>query len=87
MSPTDALTAAISGWVTEAAAKLDADNMGVLTGILGGFGALDIRVVVSLRAGTVVLEAANEAASRRLELYREDVEPFRLAAGEARPAR
>jgi len=75
---TDALIAAISAWVSNVALRLDQERLDVFNRCLATDGA-DIRVVVGLREGAILLEATNVAAGKRFELFREDVEPLRPA--------
>ena len=75
MTTTDVLTRAVGAWVTEVATKLDAGRLGVLRACLEAPDA-DVRLVVELREGALILEATT-TNGKRLELYREEVHPLR----------
>ena len=75
---TEALTIAMADWVSMAVQQLDQERMDVFNRCVATEGA-DIRVVVCLREGAVLLEATNMVAGTRFELFREDVEPLRPA--------
>jgi hypothetical protein len=79
MNPvTDALTIAITDWVTMAMAKpLTEEKRTALERCLVADGA-DVRVVMALREAALVLEGTAKG-KRRVELYREDVPPLRPA--------
>ena len=75
---TEALTISIADWVSMAVQQLDQERKDLFNRCVATEGA-DIRVVVCLREGAILLEATNVAAGTRLELFREDVEPLRPA--------
>jgi len=74
--PSADLTAAISAWINMAVLQLDEMRLNVMYACLEREGA-DVRVVVRLREGAIILEGTNEADGRRVELFREDVAPLR----------
>ena len=74
MNPTDTLIAALGPWLGAAAQQLDQERFETLRACLQADGA-DVRVVIRLREGAILLEATNNG--QRLELYREDVAPHR----------
>jgi hypothetical protein len=71
MSPTNALVAAVGPWLGAAALQLDQERLETLRACLLVDGA-DVRVVIRLREGAIVLDATNDDG-QRLELCREDV--------------
>lgn len=75
---TEALTISIADWVSMVVQQLDQERMDLFNRCVATEGA-DIRVVVWLREGAILLEATNVAAGTRFELFREDVEPLRPA--------
>ena len=79
MNPvTDALTIAITDWVTMAMAKpLTEEKRSALELCMVADGA-DVRVVMALREGALVLEGTAKG-KWQVELYREDVPPLRPA--------
>jgi hypothetical protein len=72
---TDNLTSAITAWVTVATLELNLERMQLLGACLKAHDA-DVRVEVALREGSIILAAIN-AAGKRTELFRHDVEPLR----------
>jgi hypothetical protein len=74
MNPTDTLIAALGPWLGAAAQQLDQERFETLRACLQADSA-DVRVVIRLREGAILLEATNNG--QRLELYREDVTPHR----------
>ena len=81
---TAAFTAALSKWVTAAALHLDQERMELL-GVSLEANDMDLRVVVRLREGAILLEATSERGGKRAELYRQDIEPVRPATPFAAP--
>jgi hypothetical protein len=73
---TDHLTTVVSDWVTQALRYLEPEKLQVVQNCLGTDNC-EIRVVVRLKEGAVLLEATK--ADERLELYRQDVEGLRQA--------
>lgn len=82
--PSDQLTAVMSEWVSFALLQLDQQRLDVVRACLDAEGA-DVRVVVTLRAGTVALEATNAAAGKRMELFVEHVGALRPDTGFGQP--
>ena len=81
---TAVFTAALSKWVAAAALHLDQERMELL-GVCLKADDMDVGVVVRLREGAILLEATSERGSKRAELYRQDIEPFRPATPFAAP--
>ena len=81
---TAAFTAALSKWVTAAALHLDQERMELL-GLSLEADDMDVRVVVRLREGAVLLDATSERGGKRAELYRQDIAPLRPATPFAAP--
>jgi len=74
MNPTHTLIGALGPWLIVAARQLDQERFEALRACLRADGA-DVRVVIRLREGAILLEATNNG--QRLELYREDVAQHR----------
>ena len=81
---TAVFTAALSKWVAAVALHLDQERMELL-GVCLKADDMDVGVVVRLREGAILLEATSERGSKRAELYRQDIEPFRPATPFAAP--
>jgi hypothetical protein len=76
---TDTLTTAVSNWLTGVLARpFDEERRRAIEFCLAANGA-DIQLVVRLREGVLVDEGTAEG--KRLEIYREDVEPLRPITG------
>jgi hypothetical protein len=73
---TDALTAAAAAWVTLVLEQLDQECQDAAVACTQA-GGLDLHVVIRLRRGAVELEGTDEAAGKRITLYREEVAPLR----------
>ncbi len=72
---TNNLTSAITAWVTAATLELNLERMQLLGACLKAHDA-DVHVEVALRQGSIILAAINNAAAKRTELFRHDVEPL-----------
>jgi hypothetical protein len=81
---TDNLTEAVAAWVNYVLRQLDEDRLHVLRACMAT-DRMDLRVVVRLREGAILLEGINEAAQQRVELFREDLAPLRPQTGFATP--
>lgn len=73
---TENLAAAVADWIQTILPNLDRKQYAVVDAMLAG--KCDLRVVVRLREGSVVLEGVDDVKQKRLELYREHVPPFRI---------
>jgi hypothetical protein len=71
MTPTENLIAALGPWLDGARLHMDQEHLETYRACLQADGA-DVEIVIHLREGAIVLEAANNG--RRLELYREDIQ-------------
>jgi hypothetical protein len=78
--PSDQLTAVIAAWVNFVVLQLDQQKLDVVRRCLDDEGT-DVRVVVTLRASTVALEAIKVAAGQKFELFVEHVAPLRPDTG------
>jgi hypothetical protein len=80
---TDNLTTAVAAWLTATLPSLGPDQMRAWEAMLAG--RCDVRVVVRLREGTIVIDAVDDAQGRYTEIYREHVHPLRPDSGFAMP--
>jgi hypothetical protein len=75
---TDNLTLAAVAWFNMVAPQLNAEQSEVMRLCADAAGA-DLRVVMRFKEGTIALEGINEEAGKCVELFREDIEPLRVA--------
>jgi hypothetical protein len=76
---TDTLTVAVSNWLTGVLARpFDEERRRAIELCLTAPGT-DLQVVIRLREGALVDEGTGEG--KRIEIYREDVEPLRPITG------
>jgi hypothetical protein len=79
LNPTDELAAAAAAWVTEVGHRLDAQH-GELMNACVNAAETDLRIVIRLKEGLILLEGTNIEAGQCVEIYREQVEPLRPVA-------
>jgi hypothetical protein len=79
---TNIMTAHVATWVTKVLEQLDRERQDLVTATVGDPEA-DLRVVVELKRGHIVLEATRGA--QKYQLYAEEVEPLRPRTGFGEP--
>jgi hypothetical protein len=74
---TDELTRAVEKWFKTAVLQLDEEQLQTLRASLNA-DHIEVRVLVCLREGALILDAISNADGTRRELYRENVGPLPL---------
>jgi hypothetical protein len=74
--PSDTLTTAVAAWITATTTRLNPERAELMRACVASADT-DLRVIVTLKEGTIVFEGTNAGAGKSVELYREEVEPMR----------